>query len=562
MLFTNNNISENGFEYSSTPRTSRTNSVKVKFLDEFNRYKPKIAFAENREKITENGLYEQSVNAMGVTSRSQAQRSAEYIVQGYNLETELISFKTAHPGSYLRPGDVIDVLDNKKTIGRFAGKVLNIDVSGDGKVAYIDVDFPVKTVVDGFNKDTHKKIILYNFSGYNTLETLNEKAKYGEAVSDEEIDSIRIGQVGEYTVGSISSDYTRIQLINNPYEHISGNFTWTDAIIDARERGGELATVGNEVDQQFIQNVLPMDPKEKAWLGGYYREVPPPEKFVWVDPQSCDDDEINFFQWGEGYPKIGDTIAVDREEPEEIIIEDELEPSGMQTDSPSYPDPLVMEEMEIIRENTELPSGYNYIAVSGSESFDNHADWITTDKDIQKSYILERRTDDALLKLHDIDGTSFVLKDELNLAVTKQYKILSIKEEGDAIYRIEGIEYNSGKFGTIENNASLPTPRSPIIMNESFLEPPSMIELELLEEDIEQGLNYGIKIIFSEARSARIYRTQIFDGPQLIKTIEMNPSSLDLVEPVDPNARIFYYNYRDTKIIEGGNYHVKIEVIS
>ena len=566
MLFTNNMVSSGGFQYASTPRSSRTNSVKVKYLDQYNRYRPKIAFAENREKIVENGLYEESINALGVTSKSQAQRTAEFLVQGKNLETEIVTFNTAHPGSYLRPGDVIDILDNKKTVGRFAGKVLNIDVSGDGKVAYLDIDFPVRTIVDSFDNRTHKKIKLYNISGYNTLETLNQKSLYGDAITDEEIDSIRIGQIGEYTIGSITNNDTRVQVINNPYEHISGKFTFVTAMQDARLRGGDVASIANEVDQQFVGDVLPKDDNELAWIGGYYRETPPPEKFVWVNPQGCTDDEIDFYNWGLGYPKVGLTIAKDPLEDEFGNTEADIgrgrianleAQEGLETDSPSYPKPLVDESMEIIAENPDLPSGYNFICVSGSSDFEDHGDWITHDKNILKSYILERKTDDALLKLHDIEGTTFVIEDELNLATTKQYKVLNIIEEGDAIYKIEAMEYNSGKFGTIEDNATLPVPRSPIVMNTNFTPPPENIYIEMLDEDEELGLKYGLKIFWNEVSAARLYRVQVFHSKQLIKTLELGNKKINR----DSLTKQISYDFRDTSIEEGKSYYVRIEAV-
>ncbi|MBT7437557.1 MAG: C-type lectin domain-containing protein, partial [Cellvibrionales bacterium] len=444
--------------------------------------------------------------------------------------------------------------------------VLNIDVSGDGKVAYLDIDFPVRTIVDSFDNRTHKKIKLYNISGYNTLETLNQKSLYGDAITDEEIDSIRIGQIGEYTIGSITNNDTRVQVINNPYEHISGKFTFVTAMQDARLRGGDVASIANEVDQQFVGDVLPKDDNELAWIGGYYRETPPPEKFVWVNPQGCTDDEIDFYNWGLGYPKVGLTIAKDPLEDEFGNTEADIgrgrianleAQEGLETDSPSYPKPLVDESMEIIAENPDLPSGYNFICVSGSSDFEDHGDWITHDKNILKSYILERKTDDALLKLHDIEGTTFVIEDELNLATTKQYKVLNIIEEGDAIYKIEAMEYNSGKFGTIEDNATLPVPRSPIVMNTNFTPPPENIYIEMLDEDEELGLKYGLKIFWNEVSAARLYRVQVFHSKQLIKTLELGNKKINR----DSLTKQISYDFRDTSIEEGKSYYVRIEAV-
>ena len=72
MLFTNNNISDQGFSYSSTPKTSRTNACKIKYLDRYNMYRPKIEYSEDKEAIKDNNIIEQTVDGFGITSQAQA----------------------------------------------------------------------------------------------------------------------------------------------------------------------------------------------------------------------------------------------------------------------------------------------------------------------------------------------------------------------------------------------------------------------------------------------------------------------------------------------------------
>ena len=81
MLFSNNNISEEGFSYSSTPKTSRTNSCNIKYVDRYNMYRTKIERAEDREAVKENNMIEQSIDGFGITSQAQAKRAAEFVVK-------------------------------------------------------------------------------------------------------------------------------------------------------------------------------------------------------------------------------------------------------------------------------------------------------------------------------------------------------------------------------------------------------------------------------------------------------------------------------------------------
>jgi predicted phage tail protein len=542
LLFGNNNVSEEGFSYGNTPRHSRTNACKIKYLDEHNAFKPKVEYVENREKIIQNGLYEETINSLGTSTKTQAHRVAEYTVQAGNLETELVSFTTSMPGSYLRPGDIIDVIDNKKTIGRFAGKVLNYDASGDGKVGYLDIDFPVRTMVDEEDSNTFKTIKLYNISGYDTLQSLNLKADPnqdgdnvdGQAISDEEIKSIRAGHLDTFTVGSITNNDTRIEIINNPYSFVSGSYNWDEAIRDARLRGGGVATINNDVDQRFVQTVMPRDRKQKAWIGGYYKEQPPPEEFVWLDSQDCINNGIDFFSWGDGFPLTPAPIGTDNS-------------SNLMTDS--YAELGYEEGFEIARDNLEA-GNKNFIAVSGSEDKEVHADWITQDGLVRQGYILEKRADDRLLRLNGIDGLTYLLEDDVNMAKAKQFRVINIKERDNHTYDIEGIEYSSGKFGVIENNESLPIPKSPIIYTQKVLPPPNSVVLTYLEEDIDAKKPYGIEVAWKHPESTiRAYRVQIFDGSELKKTVETKRRG-KFSQTI---------KYRDSSINEGGVYTARVE---
>lgn len=502
MLFSNNNIEKGGFSYSNTPKTSRTNVCKVKYLDKFNKYRPKLEYAEDRESVKNNNIIEQSIDGFGITSQGQAKRAAEFMIKSANMETEMIAFKTGMVGAYLRPGDVIDVLDNKRTIGKFSGKVLDIEVSADGRTASIYIDYPIPSIIDRSIRSTWKDITFYFPVQNETIESLDEAG----SPTDEQIDNLRSVQIRDYEVTNISEDGKILYLSNTPYTYIEGNFTWIEALEDAESRGGVLARVYSEEEQQLIEEALPYN--ESAWLGGYYREKPEPARWVWQKSKKCtiNGDGITYFKW--------------RDE---------------------YPNPDVSEASE-----------GNYIYVQGEDNpevNDLHGDWIHSSPGVTRGYILETPSDDTLRELNDVSGTICVIEDDVNFANKKQYKVLNLKEESNGIFSVQGLQYSREKFDNIEKDMSISEPSSPVIFTEKALAPPSGISIEFLDEDIPNNIPYGLKATWETDSAAAYYRVQFFDQNDLLSTFEV-------INDKDSSESSF--SYRDKKISEEGNYYARI----
>lgn len=444
MLFSNNNISEEGFSYSSTPKTSRTNSCNIKYVDRYNMYRPKIERAEDREAVKENNMIEQSIDGFGITSQAQAKRAAEFVVKSANLETEILSFKTSMLGSYLKPGDVIDVLDNKRTIGRFAGKALDIKVDEQGRNAEVLADYPIHSFIDPYDKETWKNVTLYAPSGNETIASLDSDTD----VTDEKIDSMRATQVGDYLVYDIAEDDRTMKLYNNIYEFVEGDFTWLEALRDAKTRSGQMAVIEDDVAQDLMSIVLPKD--KTAWLGGYNREKPDPEALLWVGSSSCGDNFIEYENgWAEGFPKFTDPLLTDREDEDENIVTDlPKKPWNVSADNPS-----------------KLG---NFIFASGSQDLEKHGKWMHMSGHLKSNYILQKTfvEDDYLKKLKDSDGTTFMMEDSVNFAEKKQYKVINITEDSDGLFSIQALQYNVDKFDNIEKDLSIRPPHHPVIFNE------------------------------------------------------------------------------------------------
>lgn len=524
MLFANNNISKEGFSYSSTPKTSRTNSCKIKYLDKFNMFKPKMEYSEDRKSIQENSMIEQTIDGFGITSQSQAKRAADFMVKTANMESEIVSFETSAIGSYLKPGDIIDVMDNKRMVGRFAGKIIDVWAEPDAKSVKISVDYPINSLIDENDKNTWKSISIYTLSGNQTIETLDEKA----VVQEQDINNMRLPQINNFQVIDLYANNQEMTIIDNPYSFITGEYTFEEAAEDAEDRGGSLATINNETDQLMVQSVIGSG--QTGWLAGYYLESPQPSRFVWLDPKddcgSSSNGEIPFYSWAEGFPKIGDSIETHNNK--EILVTD-------------------CDEYEI---KTDPPEGFgDFIAVSGSHDHDVNGDWITLKKKDKIGYIFERKLDDSLFKIKDSKGLTFSIEDSVNLAEPGRYKIVNITESSNGVYKIQGVEYNEDKFDNIEKSLSVKKPNSPVIFTENSLDAPSGVTVEILPEDIVNKIPYGIKASWERVEGAASYRVQFFSEDLLLSTFEIQ---------ANPELQIMSHDYRSEKIIENGNYYVRV----
>lgn len=514
MLFTNNNIDEGGFSYSSTPKTSRTNACKIKYLDRYNMYRPKIEYSEDKEAVKGNNIIEQTVDGFGITSQAQAKRAADFVVKTANSETELISFDTSSIGSYLKPGDVIEVLDQKRNLGKFSGKVLNLKIDDDGKSAEIDIDYPIRTIIDPSNKETWKKITLYLPEQNQSISSLDEANK----VTDQDISNIRASQIQEYLISDITHNDTKLSLTNNTYSYVPGEFKWTEAIKDAEKKGGVLATIQSEKDQGFANFILPEN--EKGWIAGFTPDV------------------LDFIK-----TEIGSFIKQE-EDGSKIGTEDSrkyywLNSEGCERSG----SPMVYQNWD----NAQPDLSESYVYIQGS-SDPSHGKWLTDKYADLKGYILDKPSASPLFDLRDSEGVSFVMEDNVHFANKKKYKILSIEESGQGTFKVQGLEYDEEKFDNIEKDISITPPESPVIFTEQPLDSPSNINLTILSEDVEQEVPYGLRVDWNEVAGAVSYRIQFFSGNILMGSFEVSSKNQTSME----------YDFRDPRITENGSYYARI----
>lgn len=202
MLFNNSNVSEEGFAYSTTPKNQRITACTVDFLDERDQYMMKSEYFEDPALIEEFGYKHQKIAGVAITRRGEANRLTLEKVYAKQLETEIISFKTSLQGSYLRIGDVVEVVDNNKFSSHAGGRITKINAN-DRKI--IDLDIP-------------------NAALPSTVTTILIQDIFASTESDNEDEEERPAQYTEYTITKLTG--FQIRLNSALPSHVQTGFSW------------------------------------------------------------------------------------------------------------------------------------------------------------------------------------------------------------------------------------------------------------------------------------------------------------------------------------------------
>lgn len=110
-IFTKENVTSEGFEYTYTDLTTRYNDITVTFKN------PELSWAEDRRRVYRQDLIDKHGRipldfiAVGCTNAHEAVRRAWYKLITSNTETCIVNFKTNRLGQFVNPFDVILVCD-------------------------------------------------------------------------------------------------------------------------------------------------------------------------------------------------------------------------------------------------------------------------------------------------------------------------------------------------------------------------------------------------------------------------------------------------------------------
>lgn len=137
--YTNANVIDGNFSYSSSSRSARHNSVQVKYSDPYNLYRDNYVVLEDNASIIQFGFNKKDIEAFGCTSPGMATRIANWILTTERLRTETVTFQVGQDGLFIRPGDVFNLYDNFRMNRNQGGRVASFDSSEQ----FITLDRPV-----------------------------------------------------------------------------------------------------------------------------------------------------------------------------------------------------------------------------------------------------------------------------------------------------------------------------------------------------------------------------------------------------------------------------------
>lgn len=135
-VFTNSNVKDGFFNYTSSNLESSFSIAKVSYLDKKDNFKDKVVYVEDANLIKKYGLIEKEILGFGITSKYQAERIGKWFLTTGKLESQTVAFITGIEANLLKIGDIIRVADNLKNSKLEFGKITSLDFKNN--YAYID----------------------------------------------------------------------------------------------------------------------------------------------------------------------------------------------------------------------------------------------------------------------------------------------------------------------------------------------------------------------------------------------------------------------------------------
>lgn len=124
--YTNANIVNGQFNYSSSPQKQRHTAAHVRYIDPDNGWKTATEYVADDELIRRFGLNVAKIDAFGCTSRGQAHRIGKWLIQTEKLETQTVTFSIGREGLRHLPGDIIGIADNDYAGAKIGGRFVEV----------------------------------------------------------------------------------------------------------------------------------------------------------------------------------------------------------------------------------------------------------------------------------------------------------------------------------------------------------------------------------------------------------------------------------------------------
>jgi len=141
--FTNANVVDARFTYADSELKNRFSDATITWNDPQDFFQQKIQSAFDIDQRIKYGYRETKFTSFACSSRGQARRHGLYSLATNKYETETVTFQTGFEAMYLRPGDIIGIVNNDRIGLRQGGRVKYVQTH------YVTVDQPIAPFPDG-----------------------------------------------------------------------------------------------------------------------------------------------------------------------------------------------------------------------------------------------------------------------------------------------------------------------------------------------------------------------------------------------------------------------------
>lgn len=145
-IYSNSNVVEGQFNYTSAAQKSRHTAVHVRYIDPSNNWETATEYVADDELIKRFGLNVAQIDAFGCTSRGQAHRIGKWLIQTEKLETQTVTFSVGREGIRHLPGDIIGIADNDFAGTTIGGRILE----ANGSTITLDRDIDIKNMKSAY----------------------------------------------------------------------------------------------------------------------------------------------------------------------------------------------------------------------------------------------------------------------------------------------------------------------------------------------------------------------------------------------------------------------------
>lgn len=234
-LYNNANVIGGAFNYSGTSLKTRSTSIRVRYNDPDNLYKPNVVVVEDYDLITKYGYQVKDLVAFGCSSKFQAQRLGTWMLKSEELDRDVVVFQTGLDGLAVLPSQVFAVADEMRQGVQRAGRI-----ASGATTTTIVLDKNLSSVLSSNPSSFILNVTLPN----GTVESSRIQSVSGATVTTKSAFSSAPQSQSVYTITSDTLQHQKFRCIdvidNNDGTYTIEGVQFNDSIYAAADTNSEL----------------------------------------------------------------------------------------------------------------------------------------------------------------------------------------------------------------------------------------------------------------------------------------------------------------------------------